>query len=287
VSDMRILVLGASGMLGNAVLRFFSQSPGFDAYGTVRSLQSARLLPAALHEKLIVGVDVESADSVMRALQQVKPQIVVNCVGLIKQLSSSAEPLFAIPVNALMPHRVAQLCALADARFVHLSTDCVFSGSRGAYVESDPADAQDLYGRSKCLGEVDYDNALTLRTSIIGHELGGSNSLVGWFLSQEGQVNGYDKAVFSGMPTVEIARVIRDYVIPHPELRGLYHLSVDPIDKYSLLKLVAEVYGKEITIVRNSDLVIDRSLDSTRFREATGFRPPPWHELVRRMHEFK
>jgi dTDP-4-dehydrorhamnose reductase len=167
-----------------------------------------------------------------------------------------------------------------------MSTDCVFSGAKGMYTELDASDAKDLYGRSKYLGEVDYPNSVTLRTSIIGHELNGARSLIGWFIAQQGSVSGFTKAVFSGLPTVELAKVIRDHVIPHPELRGLYHVSSEPINKFDLLTLVASAYGKSIDIKPDDRLVIDRSLDSSRFREATGYQPPAWSELVRRMHEF-
>jgi dTDP-4-dehydrorhamnose reductase len=169
---------------------------------------------------------------------------------------------------------------------VHISTDCVFSGAKGMYVESDFPDADDLYGRSKYLGEVDYPHAVTLRTSIIGHELDGARSLLCWFLAQGGSVRGFTKAVFSGLPTVELARVVRDFVLPHPELHGLYHVSAAPINKYDLLKLVAQAYGKSIEITPHDQLVIDRSLDSTRFKAATGYAPPSWPELVRTMHAF-
>lgn len=282
----KVLVLGASGMLGNAVFRLFAESDGFEVLGTVRSDRSKRLLPEALWSSVISGVDVESIDSLVRILGDTRPDVVINCIGLVKQLAEADDPLVAIPVNTLLPHRLARLCALSGARFIHISTDCVFSGSKGMYVEADAADAQDLYGRSKFLGEVDYPNAITLRTSIIGHELDGARSLVGWFLAQSGSVKGFGKAVFSGLPTVELARVIRDYVLTHPQLHGLYHVSADAISKYDLLQIVAKVYGKAIEIVPNDSLVIDRSLDSTRFRSATGFQPKPWSQLIAAMQQF-
>lgn len=283
----KILILGASGMLGNAVLRLFCASPGYEAQGTVRSAASVKLLPEAVRAQVIAGVDVENADTMMAVLDRVRPDVVVNCIGLVKQLAEADDPLQAIPINALLPHRLARMCALVGARLVHMSTDCVFSGKKGMYTEDDASDAYDLYGRSKFLGEVDYPHAITLRTSIIGHELGRHTSLIGWFLRQEGKTRGFERAIFSGLPTVEVARIIRDYVIPHPELRGLYHLSAEPINKFDLLTLVAEAYGKQIEIVRDRELVIDRSLDSNRFRNATGFVPLSWPELVRVMRDFK
>lgn len=283
---MRILILGASGMLGNAVMRSFFNESLFQVFGTVRSQRSARLLPGYLMDRLLIGVNVENQDDLVDVFGKVKPDIVVNCIGLVKQLSESENPLSAMPINSLLPHRLAGLCAVVGARLVHISTDCVFSGGKGMYTEDDFPDAKDLYGRSKYLGEVDYPHAITLRTSIIGHELDGARSLVGWFLAQEGVVKGFKRAVFSGLPTVEIARLIRDQVIPHPELHGLYHVSADPISKFDLLALVAKIYGKAIEIKADDQLVIDRSLDSSRFRSATGFRQKSWPELVCAMHEF-
>lgn len=283
---MKVLVLGASGMLGNAVFRLFAQSLGYQAVGSVRSSRALRLLASDLQSSVIAGVDVENIDNLTRLFAVARPDVVINCVGLVKQLAEADDPLSAIPINALLPHRLAQLCEVAGARLVHMGTDCVFSGTKGMYTEADASDAKDLYGRSKYLGEVNYPHAITLRTSIIGHELNGAHSLVGWFLSQEGSVKGFTRAIFSGLPTVEIARLIRDHVIPHPELHGVYHVSAEPINKFDLLTLVANQYGKAIDIVPDESIVIDRSLDSTRFRAATSFQPAPWPELVRLMHEF-
>ncbi len=282
----RVLVLGATGMLGNAVLRSFADSPGFDAMGSARSAAGVGLLREDLRARVHGGVDVENPDALARLLDSTRPQVVINCVGLVKQLAEADDPLAALPLNSLLPHRLARLCSLAGSRLVQISTDCVFSGRKGLYTEADAPDALDLYGRSKLLGEVDCANAVTLRTSIIGHELASAHSLVGWFLAQSGSVRGYRRAVFSGVPTVELARIIRDHVLPLPALRGLYHVSADPIDKLSLLQLVARQYGRATQLVADDTVVIDRSLDSQRFRAATGYAPPPWPELVGRMHAF-
>ncbi len=284
---MRIMVLGVTGMLGNAIFRLLSENSTLVVYGTARAESSKRYFSENLASQIIVGVDVENHDSLVRAFAVVRPDVVVNCIGLVKQLADANDPLQAIPINALLPHRIAALCQVAVARLVHFSTDCVFSGAKGNYLESDFPDAGDLYGRSKFLGEVDYPYAITLRTSIVGHELSGHRSLVGWFLAQQGSVKGYDKAIFSGMPTIELARVVRDFVIPNPQLRGLYHVAAKPINKFDLLKLVAQTYGKNIEIIPSNELVIDRSLNADRFKKATAYVPPEWPALVQRMFEFK
>lgn len=287
MKKQKILVLGASGMLGNAVFRYFAEQTEHDVIGIVRSAGSARLLPENLQDWVALGGNLEDSDSLVSVFDNHRPTVVINCVGLVKQLGDANNPLAAIPVNAMLPHRLAGLCALVGARLLHLSTDCVFSGNTGMYREDDVADAQDVYGRTKLLGEVDYPHALTLRTSIIGHELSSSRSLVCWFLSQQETVRGFSRAIFSGLPTVEIARVIDKFVLERPELHGLYHLSAEPIDKFRLLQLVATAYGKDIEIVEDQALDIDRSLDSTRFRSATGYDPEPWPDLIRRMHQFR
>jgi dTDP-4-dehydrorhamnose reductase len=218
---------------------------------------------------------------------RVNPHIVINCVALIKKLANANEPLTALPLNSMLPHRLSKLCALAGARLVHISTDCVFSGRKGNYSESDLSDAEDLYGKSKYIGELhEAPNAITLRTSIIGHELNSCNALIDWFLSQEAEVKGYAKAIFSGLPTIELARIIKDYVLPNEALHGLYQVAAAPIDKLSLLRLVAEVYDKKITIYPDDVVRIDRSLNSSRFNQASGYVAPEWPALIKLMKKY-
>jgi len=283
---MRVLVLGASGMLGNAIFRLYMNYNDLEVFGTVRNERSKQFFDDSAHSKLLTGIETNNIDSLVRILEKINPDAVINCIGLVKQNSQVDDPLEALPINSILPHRLARLCAISGSRFIHMSTDCVFSGSKGMYSESDRSDATDLYGISKYLGEVDYPNAVTLRTSIIGHELENNRSLVSWFLSQNKPVRGYTKAVFSGLPTVEIAHLIRNYVLPNNKLRGVYHVSSDPINKYDLLNLVAHAYGKNIPILPDDSVVIDRSLDSSRFRSMTGFKPKSWSNLVASMREF-
>lgn len=282
----KILVLGASGMLGNAIMQSFIDSKDMIIKGTVRNSCAFAILPKKIQPYVQSGINVEDFDSLIDLFNQERPDIVINCVGIIKQLSDSYDPLITIPINSLLPHRLAKLCSLSNARLIHISTDCVFSGKRGDYLESDKPDATDLYGLSKFLGEVDYPGCITIRTSIIGRELNSANSLIDWFLSQNSTVKGYTKAIFSGLPTNEMANVIRDYVIPNPTLRGLYHVSVDPISKFDLLRLVSDVYGKQLDIIPDDLVSIDRSLNSKKFCKATGYKPKPWTQLIKEMHNF-
>jgi dTDP-4-dehydrorhamnose reductase len=282
---MRVLILGMTGMLGNAAFRLFSEDPKHEVWGTLRDWGGRDLGRTVDQSRLINGVDARYPDSLIAAMNRVRPQVVINCIGIIKQLASANDPLVALPINAMFPHRAASLCALMGSRLVHISTDCVYSGRKGAYVESDPADPEDLYGSSKYLGELHNDShAITLRTGFIGHERGSSRSLVDWFLAQQGEVQGYSRAIYSGLPAIELARVIKDFVLPNPDMSGLYHVSAKPIAKLDLLKIIADVYGKTIRIVPNDTMVIDRSLRSERFSQATGYVAPEWPNLIDLMH---
>lgn len=285
----KVLVLGASGMLGNVVLKLLSANSSLAVKGTIRSSAMLQYFSDELKKQIISGIDVENFDGLMHLFSVVKPDVVINCIGVIKQLAAANDVLGAIPVNTIFPHRLARLCDVAGARLIHISTDCVFNGKgkRGHYVESDVSDAEDIYGKSKYLGEVSYPNTLTLRTSIIGHEFNSSNGLVEWFLKQEGSVKGFTRMIFSGLPTVEIARVINEHVIPDATLQGVYHLASAPISKYELLRLIAAQYKKNIEIVPDDKLVLDRSLNASRFNTQTGYQPPDWVELVKCMYEFK
>ncbi|MCF6282040.1 MAG: SDR family oxidoreductase [Candidatus Polarisedimenticolaceae bacterium] len=282
---MRVLVLGASGMLGSAVFRLL-MARGYEVTGTVRSSSSVNYFSSSIQNNLISNLDLLNANTLICLFQQVKPHAVINCIGLIKQFSSSNDPQEALPINALLPHQLADLCDIAGVRLVQISTDCVFKGDKGNYTEDDLSDATDLYGQSKYMGEVrDRECAVTLRTSIIGHGLTPNPSLIDWFLSQNGQVRGFNKAIFSGLPTIELANVIDRYVLQCSELSGLYHVSVEPIDKLRLLQIVNQVYDAGLVINQDDSLVIDRSLNSTKFRESTGYTPPDWEALVLQMHK--
>lgn len=271
-------------MLGSTLFRAFTEDTRFITFGSVRDTSSRRYFSPEVHGFLIDGTSLHGDSGLLDAFASARPDVVINCVGIIKQLPSANDYLHSLDINATLPHRLIKYCDAIGARLVHFSTDCVFSGEQGSYTEKDVPDAHDLYGRTKLLGEVDYGNCLTLRTSIIGHELSRAKSLVDWFLSQERVVKGYRNAVFSGLPTIEIARVLKNYVIPTPDLRGLYHLSVESINKYELLRLIANIYEKEIEVIPDDEVRVDRSLNSDRFRSATGYRPAAWPSLIEAMH---
>lgn len=280
-------MLGASGMLGNAVFRVMHESSVLQVVGTVRSSNIPQSFTKEIAKNIISGFDVLNHDSLLKVFASVKPDVVINCVGLVKQLAEVNDPIVTLPINAILPHQLANLCGLVGARFIHISTDCVFAGTKGNYKETDISDAIDLYGKSKYIGEVDYPHAITLRTSIIGHELQSAHSLIGWFLSQKNSCKGFSKVVFSGLPTVVLAKLIRDIVLPRPDLSGVYHVAARPISKYDLLKLVANVYKKSIEIIPDDQEVMDRSLNAEKFKNATGYEAPEWGDLIRLMHAYQ
>lgn len=284
---MKVLVIGGSGMIGSTVLRVLSEKDEWEVFGTIREDGLKRFFPTSIASRLISGIDVENTDTLVKVLDKIRPNVLVNCVGLTKHKPEAEDPLVSISINTLMPHRLAALSRLVAARLIHISTDCVFSGGKGGYIEDDLADAQDVYGKSKALGELHYPHAITLRTSTIGHELQSKYGLLDWFLSQQGRCNGYRRAIFSGLPTVVFAQVVRDVVIPDTELSGLYHVGAKPINKFELLKLIADAYGMTIDIVPDDQLVIDRSLNAKRFEIATGYVAPEWPELIKLMHAYK
>ena len=281
---MKILILGASGMIGSTVFRILAARNGWEVFGTLRDRNVKRFFLTEVADHLISGVDVENEDILVKVFERVRPEIVINCAGLTKHKPESDHPLVSLPINSLLPHRLAALCQLVKARFVHISTDCVFSGQNGNYSENDFTDARDTYGKSKVLGEVVGPRIVTLRTSTIGHELQTAYGLLDWFLSQRTACKGFTRAVFSGLPTVVLAQVIRDAVIPHENLSGLYHVAARPISKFDLLHIIAKRYEKNIEIVADPSLVIDRSLKADRFYSATGYVPPNWHDLIDTMY---
>ena len=281
---MRLLMLGGTGMLGHKLFQRATEA-GHEPWATIRGAQLGGSAAAVLDpDRVVTGVAADDLGAVARSLDSVKPDMVVNCIGVIKQAEAALDPIASISINSLFPHQVAALCRERGVRFVHISTDCVFDGSKGGYTEDDPSDALDLYGRSKFLGEVSGPGAITVRTSIIGRELASEYGLVEWFLSEAGgTVRGFSAAIFSGFTTQALADVLLGAVYEHPELEGLWQVSAEPIDKNKLLGMLKEAYGIEVEIVPDDAVRIDRSLDSSRFRAATGWEPPGWQAMIDEM----
>lgn len=281
---MKVIILGADGMLGHKVFSFF-YNKGLNAIGTIKEINKNNELFIAKYSKNIKkGFNADNIEDFKKLFYLEKPDYVVNCIGIIKQLDASNNPVISISLNSLFPHKIAEICIKSGIKLIHFSTDCVFSGSKGNYSEEDFPDGTDLYGKSKLLGEVSYSNCLTLRTSIIGHELGTKNGLIEWFLSQNNEVKGYLNSIFTGFPTLEIASILYNKILKS-DLKGLYHLSSEPISKLELLKIVNRVYKKNLKIIPFENIKEDRSLNSTKFRYSTNYQPPKWVDLIGSMNE--
>jgi dTDP-4-dehydrorhamnose reductase len=266
-------------MLGHQAIK--TLAPDFEVWGACRRPQDLPDLGVP-RERILGGLDATSTGSAQLLIGEVRPDLVINAAGIVKQREQAKAAIPSITVNSLWPHLLAEACATHGARMVHISTDCVFSGARGRYVESDPPDDFELYGRSKLLGEVtDQAHVVTLRTSIIGWQLGEPTGLVAWFAAHRDEsLRGFTKAVFSGLTTRALTEVIRDTVLPDPDLSGLWHVSADPIDKSTLLVSLAGFLGWDVNIHPVDEPEIDRSLDSTRFRERAGWTPRSWDDML-------
>lgn len=280
---MKVLIIGATGMLGHKLVQVLSES--FDTVGTMRGRISDHPAYSVLSKHNIVeNIDISDISAIRSVIQRESPAVVINAVGIIKQLSESKDVIKTLEVNSIFPHKLAEYAQTDEFRLITIGTDCVFLGSKGNYRESDPPDALDLYGRSKQLGEASGDRCLTLRTSIIGRELATSHSLIEWFLSQNNKnIKGFSRALFSGLPTIVLAEVVAMIIARFSNLSGLFHVSSDPISKFDLLNLVKQRSGVNIEIEEDVDFVIDRSLNSERFKNLTGYECPNWTELVDRM----
>jgi dTDP-4-dehydrorhamnose reductase len=283
---IKILILGSTGLLGSTLLKYFSKKNNFKCYGAIRKKSDAIKLKYIKDIKLY-KVDYKKKYSIIKVFNQINPNIIINCIGITKQLVHKNKISEIIWVNSFLPHFLAQIVnSQKKIRLIHFSTDCVFSGTKGNYKETDLPDAQDIYGRSKLLGEISYSNTLTLRTSIIGHELQTKYSLLNWFLDQKKFVEGYKNAFFSGLTTLEIAKVLDRFIISNKKLEGLYHFSGKKISKYNLLNLIKKVYKKDIKININRNIKINRSLNSNSLKIITGYKPKSWNKIIKEMFEF-
>jgi dTDP-4-dehydrorhamnose reductase len=281
---MRVLIVGATGMLGHKLMQILATR--FTATGTLRrDVSNLADHPVLKKMTLIGGVTADDLKGVTQAIENSRPDVVINCIGIVKQVPAAQDPLQSISINALFPHQLAKICQQKNIRMIHMSTDCVFSGHRGNYSETDLSDAEDLYGKTKYLGEVDYPECLTIRTSIIGRELETKHGLIEWFLSQESKtVPGYKKAIFSGLTTLALSEIIAEILADHPRLSGVYQVASEPISKYDLLNLVNKIYDLKIRIEPDETIINDRSLNPEKFKKETNIKIPSWEYMIEEMY---
>lgn len=282
---MRILILGGDGMLGHQLLNSYHEQ--HEVAITLRRDRGdypSRLLD--MGAKAYSGIDVRSTDRLAELFADFQPEAVINAVGIIKQRDEAKASVPSLEINSLLPHRLSVLCKMVGARLVQMSTDCVFSGGKGNYAEDDFPDADDLYGRSKYLGEVHDPHCITLRSSIIGLELSRNKSLVEWFLAQKGQIKGFTRAIYSGLTTEEMARVIEDLLLNQQDLSGVWQVASRAINKYDLLTMLADSLQRtDISIDADDSFICDRSLDGSRFEKTVGYSVASWEKMVAELAE--
>lgn len=276
---MRVLILGGDGMLGHQLFKLLKQSE--ETKVTLhREPHAYSGLNLFDQKSCYYGLDARNLDRVTETFADFRPDAVVNAIGIVKQRAEAKDSLVSLEINALLPHRLAVLCKAAGARLIHMSTDCVFSGKKGNYSESDNSDADDIYGRTKFLGEPSGDHCFTMRTSIIGPEVFRKTGLLEWLLAQKGDIKGFKKAIFSGFTTSELSRIIAKIITKHPGACGLYHVSSEAISKFDLLSLIKEKMGLKNEIIPESVFNCDRSLNSSRFRKEFSYEPPSWPAMI-------
>ena len=285
---MRIIVLGANGLLGNTIIKYFFENCKHETFGFCRDSTKLGFLNTSYLERINIVRDIFDTEDLKNKIKKIRPDVIINSIGITNKIKNKDLNFTQqiIQVNSLFPHQLQKICIQFDIRLIHLSSDCVFSGEKGFYSERDIPDPVDIYGKSKLLGELDFQNSITIRKSVIGHEYNSNNGLLEWFLKQEGKVKGYKKAIFSGITVLELAKIIDMYIIPNPNLRGLFHVSGQSISKYNLLKIIASEYKKIIDIIPNEEVKIDRSLNSTKFNKITGYQSKPWPKLIKSMAKF-
>ena len=287
---MRVHVAGVGGMLGSTLFTYLGANPELQILGTMRREwpgSAGNEIGLRSNASLVDNISTSDHGAYAKLLAEFKPDVIINCIGLRQHPKNPEEVAKMISANSVWPHRLAEIAGDLGARLIHFSTDGVFSGrGDGSYREDVAPDPVDVYGRSKLLGEPDYAHCLTFRTSMIGHSNTNSDQLVDWLVRQSGKIKGYTQVIFSGLPTIEIASIIRSLVLPRNDLSGIWHLAADPVSKFELLGLIVKRYGLEIEVMPEPLPVINRSLDASRFRDLTGYVTPSWKDLVDKMYQF-
>jgi dTDP-4-dehydrorhamnose reductase len=278
---MKIYILGISGMLGSKLFHEFLKKK-YKVRGSLRTIPKKFL---RYKSNIDSDIDVNNILKLKKKILKFKPDILINCIGVIKQKVDQSEEKNIFYINSVFPHELYKISNMINSKLIHFSTDCVFDGKKGNYNEESIANAYDIYGISKSLGELNLKNSLTIRTSIIGHELNSNNSLLEWFLQlKKDKCYGYVHAYFSGMPTIEVFNFLEKFILKNKKISGIYNLSSTKISKYNLLKKISNIYSKKIKIIKSKKLKIDRSLNSNKLKELVKYKCPSWDDLIKNMY---
>ena len=283
----RILIVGADGMIGFGLYTYFSQLTDRDVYASIRSKRDLACFGENWRGQVLVSGSIDDDDKLDTIMANAEPDLVINCAGATMHADQGESPLVALPANSLLPHRLHAASRRVGARFLHLSTDCVFDGARGGYSESEAANAKTVYGLSKALGEVTAaEDAVTIRTSPIGYEISSQRGLLAWFLAQSGPIKGFTNAFFTGLTNLHLARTIDRYFVDDPAIHGLFHVTGPKISKFDLLVKCAEHFANPIDIAPDGQLVLDRSLDGEKMVSQLGYVRPSWDEMLADLADF-
>ena len=285
---MKILILGSGGLIGNTMTRYFFENTNHEVFGMLRDESKLSFFKDEFYNNLFINKDIFDYCLLEKTIKNFSPNFIINCIGITNKINNNSKILNIdyMEINALFPRMLLNICKKNNIKLIQFSSDCVFSGKRGFYSENDYPDPLDIYGKSKFLGELDNDECITIRKSAIGHEINSKNGLLEWFLAQNQSVNGYRNAIFSGLTVLELSKIISSYIIPNPNLKGIFHIASEPISKYNLLKIIAKEYQKDIKVLPNDTLKIDRSLNASFFNKLTGYKPKSWLKLIESMNQF-
>jgi dTDP-4-dehydrorhamnose reductase len=278
---MKIVILGGTGMIGHKL--WHNLSKRFDDVYTIIHRAKKEFESYGIYngDKVIDSIDVRDFKLLDGILLGLRPHVIINCIGITKRNPDSNNAISCLILNALLSHMLAEWGKVHGARVIVFGTDCVFNGKEGNYVEESLPSAEDLYGRTKYLGEIRERNCLTLRTSFIGRELTSFTELLEWFLAQDGKtIKGFRKALYTGVSTIYLSRVVGDLIEYHQNLSGLYHLSGEIISKYDLLCLARDAFKVNIEIIPDDSFICSRTLIGERFKKAIGVTVPSWREMM-------
>ncbi len=278
MNKKKILVLGVNGLLGHRVFINLNKNKKFKVIGTLRSMNKNNIF---IKKKIIENFNVLNFDNLKKKINYIRPDFIINCIGVTNKKIKNNKTSDLILINSVLPHYLDSLSKKLKFKLIHISTDCVFSGLKNFYTEIDPCDVQDLYGLTKFIGEIRNSKNLTIRTSIIGHEMSEKNGLLEWFLSQK-SVKGFSKVVYSGVTTNQLSEIIERCITKY-NLSGLFQVSSKPISKFELLKLIKKIYKKDIKIKKSVKMKKKLILNSKKFTKKTKYLVKPWKDQIEEM----
>lgn len=278
---MRILILGGNGMIGHKIFQVISNKHLDTWVLFKKSFNDISFNEIFNKTNIIDNFDLSNFHKLSTLLNNLKPEVIINAVGITIRRGIDNIPSKSIQINSALPHFINEWVILNNKRLIHFSTDCVFSGDQGSYTENSIPDARDIYGKSKALGEVSSKNTLTLRGSMIGREIENKTELLEWVLSQRNkQLKAFSNVIYSGITTIRMAKLVLKIIEEFPQMHGIYNVSSECISKYDLIKLFVKEFNISIDIISDDSYISKKDLDSTKFYNELGIDKPNWNDLI-------